>query len=572
MERFLTLCFIIILTSLPLQGFAKTEYDIKGVDEQFVTDNVSVFLKGLTPPENPNNEAFLSQVVQQSESSLEALGYYQADIQTSVEKYEDDYIVSVLINLGERTKITEINLILTGEALHDPNFQQFFVNFPLKEGQFLNHSEYEAAKKRFKTLSMRYGYFDGKYITSNVQVTEQQNSAIVNLSFDSGIRYQFGDLIFDNDIPANAWVKSLMNFKPGDPFDNNVLNDFNQDLNETGYYRSITLLPAVNEKQGRLIPIHVISYMRPEDSFNAGLGYSTDEGVRGKFRWTRPWINKYGHSIETNIIASFEKQEISSTYKIPIKDPIYNYFSIQAGYKMLDQNDTDTKQYILGFNRHHKLSNDWLRTLYIRYDREYGTQGVQSFDTELILPGISFSRTESVGGINIDHGYKLLTYFEFAREALFSSDDVIKIYAQGKTIQSYKGHQFIIAGEAGAISADSIYDVPSSMRFFTGGDQSVRGYGYEEVAPIDESGYLVGGLYLTTASFEYRFPISENWKLAMFSDMGTATDDFSEPISYSAGSGVVWASPVGPVRLYVAIPLTETDDDYKIHFMIGPEL
>ena len=328
----------------------------------------------------------------------------------------------------------------------------------------------------------------------------------------------------------------------------------------------------MEKQQGRLIPLHVITYMRPEDSFNTGLGFSTDEGIRGKFRWFRPWVNQYGHSIDANIIASVPKQEASITYKIPIEDPINNYFSIQGGYKMLDQNDTDTDQYVLSFNRHWLLDNNWLRTIYIRYDKESGVQGQQVFSTALILPGISFSRTRSRGGINVDWGDKQLAYVEFANESLFSTDDVVKVYAQAKIIRTYNEHQFVASAEAGAIFADSITNVPSSMRFFTGGDQSIRGYDFEEVAPRDSLNDLIGGKYLATTSLEYRYPITQNWKFAVFSDVGTATDDFSEELSMSTGAGVVWASPVGPIRFYVAKPLTDTDDSYKIHLMIGPEL
>ena len=153
-----------------------------------------------------------------------------------------------------------------------------------------------------------------------------------------------------------------------------------------------------------------------------------------------------------------------------------------------------------------------------------------------------------------------------------STDDVVKVYAQAKIIRTYNEHQFVASAEAGAIFADSITNVPSSMRFFTGGDQSIRGYDFEEVAPRDSLNDLIGGKYLATTSLEYRYPITQNWKFAVFSDVGTATDDFSEELSMSTGAGVVWASPVGPIRFYVAKPLTDTDDSYKIHLMIGPEL
>jgi len=110
------------------------------------------------------------------------------------------------------------------------------------------------------------------------------------------------------------------------------------------------------------------------------------------------------------------------------------------------------------------------------------------------------------------------------------------------------------------------------MRFFAGGDQSVRGFDYESIAPKDNQGYLVGGLYLAVSSLEYRFPVSAHWKVAFFGDAGTATDDFSEPLSMGVGSGAVWASPIGPVRIYLGVPLTESENKFTIHFMIGPEL
>ncbi|WP_413698854.1 BamA/TamA family outer membrane protein [Psychromonas sp. KJ10-10] len=100
----------------------------------------------------------------------------------------------------------------------------------------------------------------------------------------------------------------------------------------------------------------------------------------------------------------------------------------------------------------------------------------------------------------------------------------------------------------------------------------MRGFDYESIAPEDDDGFLIGAKYLTVASLEYRYPITDKWKFAVFTDVGTATDDFSEELSSSAGGGVVWASPVGPIRFYVAKPITNEINSFAIHFMIGPEL
>ncbi|RBW46572.1 outer membrane protein assembly factor [Psychromonas sp. B3M02] len=566
------LCVYCLLISSSLSANAAVDYEIKGSTDQQATDNIKVYLSAISAPTSIDNISYLNEVEETAKESLTALGYYQPEITTSINEQGDKQTVILNVNLGQRITITEVDLRITGEALQDANFQQYMLDFPIKEGGYLNHSEYAAAKSRFTSLAQRYGYFDAEFSKSSVEVTQKNNTAIVHLWFDSGIRYQFGELFFDIDTPAEKYIRSLVNFNVGDPFDTNILNSYNQELNQTGYFKSISILPNMEKKQVRSIPLHVITYMNPEDSFTAGLGFSTDEGVRGTFGWTRPWINQYGHSIEASLTASDPKQEASIVYKIPIDDPLYNYYSIQNGYKMLDQNDTDTKQYVVSFNRHWRLDNDWLRTIYLRYDNESGTQGQQDFSTALILPGISFSKTRSRGGINVDWGDKKQVFFEFAEDSLLSTDDVVKVYGQTKFIRTYSGHQFVASAEVGAIFSESIYDVPSSMRFFTGGDQSIRGYGYEDIAPEDSDGYLIGGSYLATASLEYRFPIAESWKLAVFSDVGTATDDFSEALSKSVGGGVVWASPVGPIRLYVAAPLTDTGDSFKIHFMIGPEL
>jgi translocation and assembly module TamA len=124
----------------------------------------------------------------------------------------------------------------------------------------------------------------------------------------------------------------------------------------------------------------------------------------------------------------------------------------------------------------------------------------------------------------------------------------------------------------GAIGVDSIYDVPSSMRFFAGGDQSVRGYSYKSIAPKGDDNKLIGGKYLTVASLEYSYPVRPNWRIATFIDGGTATNDFSEDMLYGSGAGVAWASPIGPVKVFLGVPLNDDESGLRLHFLMGPEL
>jgi len=573
MKKFTRLLFSLLALCYSVASIADIKFKIDGIDSD-TEKNVSSYLDALDMPKNVNDDDYLLEVKKSAQKALTVFGYYQPQVVVSVTKAANSKkdIVTLTITPGPVTKITFSEIEIVGDGKNFKAFTDLLDAFSLNVGDPLLHENYEAAKNSLKSVARRYGYFDSVFEKSRVDVTSLKNSASVYLVFNTGPRYLFGDLVFDSPIVAQENILSLKNYTVGDPFDTRILGELNADLSETGYFKTISILPSFNEKEGLQVPLNVLATMQPEDSFNAGFGYSTDEGIRGKFRWSRPWVNQAGHSVEGNVVASLPKQEASLTYKIPLEDPLYNYLSLQTGYKMVNQNDTDTTQFVTGLNRHWRLSDRWERTLFIRYEHEQGLQGQEDFSTSLIIPGFSFSRTRSKGGINATWGDRIMASFEISNEWWLSSDDLVKVYGQTKLLRTYAGHQFIGSIELGAIQTDSIYNVPSSMRFFTGGDQSIRGFAYESIAPEDDDGYLLGGKYLAVASFEYRFPILDNWKIAVFTDIGTATDDFSEVLSSSVGTGVVWASPVGPVRLYIAKPITNELNDFAIHFMIGPEL
>jgi len=575
MKKFPQLLCSLLTLFYSAQSYAEIEFDINGIGGDAET-NVEIYLAGLDQPKDAHDSDYLSEVKKSVQSALTVFGYYQSEVVVQATgiagESESDQVVEIEIIPGTQTVIKDSDIHLSGEGENFPALVSLKNNFKLNKDDVLLHANYEAAKSSLKSVARRYGYFDAKFLTSRVEVTSATNSAKVTLLFDTGPRYLFGDLIFESELPVHKYVSSLRHFDVGSEFDTTQLGEFNQDLSETGYFKSITILPDFNQKEGLLVPLNVVATMQPEDSFSAGLGYSTDDGLRGSFGWKHPWINDAGHSLEGTLAASLTKQEAALTYKIPLADPLYDYLSLQTGYQMLDQNDTDTTLYVASINRHWRYSNLWRRTIFIRYEHEKGIQGQQDFSTSLFIPGVSFSRTRARGGINTTWGDKIIASLEVSNEWWLSSDDLVKVYTQSKIIRTYKGHQFVGMVELGAIQTDSIYNVPSSMRFFTGGDQSIRGFDYESIAPEDSDGLLVGGKYLAVANIEYRFPITENWKLALFGDIGTATDDFSEELSSSAGGGIVWASPVGPIRLYVAKPITNKINSFAIHFMIGPEL
>jgi translocation and assembly module TamA len=122
-------------------------------------------------------------------------------------------------------------------------------------------------------------------------------------------------------------------------------------------------------------------------------------------------------------------------------------------------------------------------------------------------------------------------------------------------------------------TAKSEFDeLPPSVRFFAGGDESVRGFGYDTLGPKEELGNVIGGSNLLVASVEYEHRLRGNFYGAVFVDAGNAFDDVDVDAAVGAGLGLKWVSPVGPLRFYLAHPLNKSDRSVRLHIRLGADL
>ena len=184
--------------------------------------------------------------------------------------------------------------------------------------------------------------------------------------------------------------------------------------------------------------------------------------------------------------------------------------------------------------------------------------------------------------LNINNGTYLQMLTQVGREGYGSDIDFAKAVVEGLVIRTFNDvHRITIRGEAGAIKTNSFDEVPTSLRFYAGGDKSIRGFEYREISPkaeviSPETGKLttdsIGGKYLLTSSVEYAYQVADNWRVAAFFDAGTATNDTSTTLTYGIGPGVHWLSPIGPVRFYIARGFSPDQNTWDIHIMLGPEL
>src|SRR5690606_6713230 len=121
---------------------------------------------------------------------------------------------------------------------------------------------------------------------------------------------------------------------------------------------------------------------------------------------------------------------------------------------------------------------------------------------------------------------------------------------------------------------DSLVDMPPSLRFYAGGDRSIRGYEWREVGPrieTDDGRYAIGARNVVTASVEFERYFLGPWGAAVFVDSGSAFDAGSPDWHTGVGIGARWRSPVGPVKIDIARGLDDPDSPFTVGLSIGAE-
>ncbi|MDP4491348.1 autotransporter assembly complex family protein [Vibrio sp. AH4] len=553
-------------------SYADVKLEITGLSGA-EKDNVDAYLSSIAPQDYSTSLRFQSQLEKSITEALNALGYYHANLHFTVS--EDNQRLSVAVTLGEVTRFSEVDIVISGEAENDRDFQRLIRRSGLKVGQSLNHSLYDNLKSGLRNLALQKGYFNGDFQDSRLEVIPELNQARVKLHFDSGIRYQFGATTVEGSQIDENRVMSLRPFKQGDPHLVSQVVEFNQNLSNTDWFSSVFVEPDLSQlDQGRELPMKVSLAPQARNQLETGLGYSTDVGVRGSLKWKKPWVNSLGHSFDSSFSLSAPEQTITAGYKIPLDDVLHEYYRIQYGMKHVDKRDTESLESNLALERHWQLDGGWHRTIFIRYLLENYEQGLQDDNSQFLLPGVTYTRTRTrSSGSLLTWGDKQTITLEYGDPALLSSTRVARVQAGSSWLRTYaRNHRGLIRVDGGANLADQFDQLSPSLRFFAGGDNNLRGYGYESISPKDASGALTGAKYIATSSIEYQYRLTGNWWAAMFMDVGDAFND-NPDWKKGAGVGVRWVSPVGPIRLDFAWGLdANPGEEFKIHFTLGPEL
>ncbi|MBE3899458.1 outer membrane protein assembly factor [Vibrio parahaemolyticus] len=562
---------IVGLLVVSQSAYADVSLKLKGIDGA-LEDNVKAYLSSIPEKDYSTSLRFQARLDQSITEALNALGYYHAKISYSISEGNDELIVN--IHKGLPVKIKVMDVVISGEAKEDEEFTNLIAKSPLKVGRILNQGEYDSLKSGIRNLALQRGYFNGDFKLNKLEVIPELNEANVRLHYDSGIRYHFGPVeITGSQIWENR-VESMRPFEIGEPYLVSDVGEYNQNLSNTDWFSSVFVEPDLSKlEDGRELPIKVSLAPAAKNQIETGIGYSTDTGVRGTLKWKKPWVSARGHSFNTALSLSKPEQTITAGYKIPLDDVLREYYQLQFGLKHLDNRDTESLESNLAVERHWLTDGGWHKTVYVRHLYENFSQGLQDDGVQFVLPGATFSRTRVHGGSMPMWGDKQSVTVEYGDPALLSETRVLRLLGRSSWIRGIgENHRGLFRLEGGANITEEFEKLSPSLRFFAGGDNNIRGYGYESISPVDESGALTGAKYILSSTLEYQYRVYGNWWAATFYDIGDAFNDTPEWKS-GAGVGIRWASPVGPVSFDFAWGLDEKpNNEFRIHFSLGPEL
>jgi translocation and assembly module TamA len=284
-------------------------------------------------------------------------------------------------------------------------------------------------------------------------------------------------------------------------------------------------------------------------------------------------FNERGHQFGVNAQLSPVISEFQANYRLPINGSRVEWFNFDAG---IERENTDTslsKSLELGARRILERPGSWTRTQMLALRIEDFTVADQADRSRLLMPGMDWTRIRADNAIRPTRGSRLSLEVRGATDAIYSDTSFVQAIAQGKWIWSLpKGGRFLVRGHVGSTAKSEFDQLPASVRFFAGGDNSVRGYDYEALGPVDENGEVIGGSALATGSFEFEQPLRDRWSLAFFVDSGNAFDGTHIDAKTGAGLGGRWQSPLGPIRIDVAHPFDDDTESWRLHISLGPDL
>jgi translocation and assembly module TamA len=564
---------------------ARVEVDIEGLNEEQREAVLATLQLGeyrerdVSPAEL---RAAYSEADEQVRQALEPFGYYAAQVQKDLSgDAGSGWKAKLTVQPGEPAVVRRANVAVEGEGKDQRRVAEAVQNFQPKEGARLDHPTYEASKTVIEASLRGSGYLDAKPLAKRVTVRPEENSAEVDLRYESGPRYKFGDVRFSGDAPfPENFLDDFVPWRKDAYFNSEQVLNLQQRLVDADYFELVSVQPALDEKKDGSVPIDVLLKRDERTVYSGEVYYSTDFGAGVRVGAQRRWLNRKGHKADAQVEYSQRLQEAAVHYQIPRPSREDRSYDFGVAYRDETTDVTRSRNFQIAASRSEKRWHGFTRTIGLKYlvgDFEIGDEEdeLEFGSSKLLWAEGTLSRRRVNDRLAPRKGYVADFGLRLASEALISDTDIVQSWIRGTwLIPQGDQSRFKLRGELGAMSVGNFDALPPDLRFFAGGDRSIRGFDYHEIGEENDNGLVIGGKYLAVVSGEYEWYFKEDWGAAVFVDAGDAfSDQFS--VNVGAGVGLRWRSPLGPIRLDVGFPVhtdRDLENSWRLHVLLGPDL
>ncbi|WP_293778973.1 autotransporter assembly complex family protein [uncultured Oxalicibacterium sp.] len=537
----------------------------------FLTDNLELSKRRDQSLKEDEVERLIAIAPNQIRSLLATEGYFSAKVTHEVERDGSPWVARFRVELNERTLVTAVDLVITGHITEaDPRrVERLRRQWGLKVGGIFQQKAWDDAKSEMlKSLLVR-DYPAAAITNSEARIEPLTASATLRIEVDSGPAFTFGEVeITGLQRYESRIVTDLNPIKPGDPYSQEKLNELQARVQDTGYFRSAFATVDIDPAKPNNVPVRLDLNENERKRLSLGIGFSTDSGARLQVKWLNRSFLGRDWRLESNLKVDRDNRLIGSNVYLP---PISNGWrpSMGAQYEYTNSAGEINNKIQAGPRLTSPDRNNeqvWALTAYADQQRVGDTYRA---DRQALLASYTYTRRRVDNMISPTRGYVASIELGAGPSGILNEENIARVVARAAWLSPTWNRrlQAVLRGQVGQVFGAGRDTVPGDLLFRTGGDQTVRGYGYNRLG-VSQDGAIVGGVVTAVASAELVYRINPSWGAAVFTDAGNAADSWGQfKFMHGSGVGARWRSPIGPVNLDLAYG-HETKEP-RLHFSIG---
>ena len=575
----MTLLFLFLL-SATVRAAEPLEIDVSGVSGEEALANVHAAL--VLPPGLVEQgqveplwlERFEEQIPKRVRQALEPFGYYEAEVSIQRQMTAPGrYHLDVTVLPGEPVRLTSLQVRLSGPGESEPRLQKLVTDFPLHVGEVLRQDLYDQGKGTIKARVLDRGYLDADFKVHQIRLHQQERRAEIDLELATGERYLFGKAsIQGGDVYPAPFLRRYLSFSEGEVFSYPRLGQTQLNFLGSDRFRDVIITPQKNQSEEFRVPIEIKLVPAARRRLRPGVGYGTDTGARTSLNYRDLNVLRRGHEFAADLSIAERKQSLTASYIVPGLKNLDSQTALRSGFLREELESYETRSLFAEIEEQRGFSGGRIGSVYLRLLQEDYIVGEQDDRSRMIIPGIRFRHNLYADPIRPKKGFRYSLEVRGGHQSLGSDTGLLQFLASGNTIIPLPWQlKLLLRAEGGTtLKNEPLAEIPASLRFFAGGDQSVRGYAYQSLGPTDVDGEVVGGEHLAVGSVELEIPLGEDWGVATFFDLGNAFNVLTD-IEWAggAGIGVRRYTVIGPVKIDIARQVGVADPSYRLHLSVG---